>query len=317
MNKVLITGGTGLIGASIEKIVPKDQLNNYLFLSSKECDLTSFEETTKLFEKEKPTHVIHLAACVGGLFKNLNYKVEMLEKNLLINFNVLKACFNFNVKKCISCLSTCVFPDDVTYPINENMLHMGAPHDSNYGYAYAKRMLEIHSRVYQEQFNKDFICIIPTNIYGWNDNYHLEDAHVIPALIHKCYLAKKNKEMFIVKGTGKPLRQFIYSDDLAKLILFTLKDYNDKTSIILSTGEEDEISIKDVATIIAKEFSYENYLTFDISFSDGQYKKTADNTKIKKLYQEKTGEGFKFTTIEDGLKETIRYFINNYNLCRK
>ena len=118
----------------------------------------------------------------------------MLEKNISINSNVLKCCHIFNVKKCISCLSTCIFPDNITYPINETMLHNGPPHNSNNTYAYAKRILEIHSKAYQEQYNRDFICIIPTNIYGPYDIFNLEDAHVIPALIHRCYINKQNKQ---------------------------------------------------------------------------------------------------------------------------
>jgi len=155
------------------------------------------------------------------------------------------------------------------------MLHNGPPHHSNDAYAYAKRLLEIQSKAYQEQYDKDFICVIPTNIYGMNDNYSLTDGHVIPALIHRCYLAKKNNEDFVVKGSGKPLRQFIYSDDLARLILWTLEEYNDRETIILSVGEEDEVSIRDVAMMIAESYDYSDRVVFDTSAADGQFKKTA------------------------------------------
>jgi GDP-L-fucose synthase len=121
----------------------------------------------------------------------MNNKVEMLEKNLIINYNVVKCSHDYGIEKFIACLSTCIFPDNTTYPIKETTLHDGAPHDSNYAYAYAKRMLEIHCRTYREQFGDNFICVIPTNVYGPNDNFYLENGHVIPSLIHKCYLAKK------------------------------------------------------------------------------------------------------------------------------
>lgn len=134
-------------------------------------------------------------------------------------------------------------------------------------------MLEIQSKAYRDNFGKDFICIIPTNIYGENDNYDLINAHVIPALIHKCYLSKKNNEPFIVKGSGKPLRQFIYSRDIAKLILWIIYSNNSFDNIILSVSEKDEISIKDIALKIAKEFNYEDSIEFDCSFSNGQFKK--------------------------------------------
>lgn len=305
----LVTGGTGLVGYAIQSILNN---KNYIFLSSKDCDLTNYKNTYEMFNKYKPKYVIHLAANVGGLYKNMNKKVDMYEKNIMINMNVLRCSHLFKVKKLISCLSTCIFPDKTIYPINEKMLHNGPPHHSNDTYSYSKRMLEIQSKAYQEQFNNNFICIIPTNIYGENDNYNLRDGHVIPALIHKCYLAKKNKDYFIVKGSGKPLRQFIYSKDLANLILWTMDNYDEKESIILSVDEKDEISIKDVAILIAEEFKYSHMIKFDLSYSDGQYKKTADNSKLKKLYPD-----VYFTDIKYGIKESVKWFIKNYNNCRK
>ena len=311
--KILITGGRGLVGKALEKIC--DNYNFiFIFINSKDGDLTKEEDTKKIFELYNPDYVIHLAAYVGGLFKNMNCKVEMYEKNILINHNVLKYSHIFNVKKVISCLSTCIFPDKTSYPINESMLHKGEPHRSNYAYAYSKRMLEIHSKAYQDQYNKDFICIIPTNIYGPNDNFSLEDGHVIPALIHRCYLDKKYNQNFVVKGSGKPLRQFIYSEDLAKLIMWTLENYKEKESIILSVNEEEEVSIEKIAREIAKCFNYDNKIVFDTSFSDGQYKKTADNTKLMKMINE-----YKFVNIEDGIKKTVEWFKKNYEnpICRK
>ena len=308
--KILVTGGSGLVGKAIQNI---QHLYNYtfIFISSKDCNLENYNSTKELFNDIKPDYVIHLAACVGGLFKNLKYKVDMIEKNMMINHNVLKCAYEHNVKKVISCLSTCIFPDKTTYPINENMLHNGPPHNSNDAYAYAKRLLEIQSRAYQEQYGKDFICVIPTNIYGRHDNFSLEDGHCIPSLIHRCYIAKQNNIPFKVLGTGKPLRQFIYSIDLAKLMLWALKDYNKKDTIILSVGEESEVSIKTVALEIAKQFNYNN-IEFDTSYSDGQYKKTADNSKLIKLHGD-----YNFITIEEGIKETVEWFITNYNDCRK
>jgi len=311
--KVLVTGGTGLVGNAL-KSIKKDYSNNYefIFLSSRDCDLTDLQKTKLYFQNEKPDYVIHLAACVGGLFKNMNYKVDMLEKNLLINYNVLKCSHEMKIKKVVSCLSTCIFPDKTTYPINESMLHDGPPHTSNDAYAYAKRMLEIHSKAYQEQYGDNFVCVIPTNIYGPYDNYSLEDGHVIPALIHRCYLNKHNNEKFMVRGTGKPLRQFIYSEDLARLMMWILEKYEDKESIILSVGEKDEVSISDVARNIAKAYDYEHMIEFDSSYSDGQFRKTADNNKLMNLYGD-----YKFISIENGIKRSVKWFIENYEKCRK
>ena len=255
--KILITGGHGLVGKALQNAL-KDYKKHFLihFLSSTECDLTDWESTRRFFNVFKPDYVIHLAACVGGLFKNMTQKVKMFEENMDINSNVIKCCHKYNVKKLISCLSTCIFPDKTTYPINETMLHDGPPHHSNDAYAYAKRLLDIHSKAYRENYNSNFICVIPTNIYGKHDNYSLENGHVIPALIHRCYLSKKNNENFVVKGTGKALRQFIYSNDLARLLIWCLIYYEDKENIILSDSPGNEVSIKYIATCIAEEFDY-------------------------------------------------------------
>ena len=312
--KILVTGGTGMVGHAIKKYIasrPASDLSEvsgdgdeYIFLGSNDCDLTNLDKTILLFNRVKPDYVIHLAAHVGGLYKNMNNKVDMLEKNLMINFNVIKCCHDFKVKKCISCLSTCIFPDKISYPINETMLHQGAPHCSNNAYAYAKRMLEIHSKAYRDNYKDNFMCIIPTNIYGDNDNYDLEDGHVIPALIHRCYISKQNNKKFMVRGSGKPLRQFIYADDLAKLILWVLSVPKNIENIILSPSNE--ISIEDVARKIAKKFNYESHIQFDPTYSDGQYKKTADNSLLMSLYGD-----FKFTSIDLGLSQSINWFIEH------
>jgi len=306
MKSILVTGGTGLVGNGL-KVVSKDYIEkyNFIYISSKDYNLTSFEETKAMFEKYRPNYVIHLAACVGGLYKNMNNKVIMLEKNLMINYNVIKCSHDYKVEKLISCLSTCIFPDKVTYPIDESSLHNGPPHHSNDAYAYAKRMLEIHCKAYRENYGSNFICVSPTNVYGPHDNFNLEDAHVLPALIHKCYLAKESNEDFIIRGTGNPLRQFIFSEDLAKLIMIIMENHNDD-NLILSPPESDELSIKDLATIIAKEFNYEERIKFDSSYSDGQYKKTVSVNKLLSLIGD-----FQYTKIEDGIKKSVNWFIQN------
>ena len=170
--RILITGGTGLVGTAISNI--KDNYNyEFIFMSSKDCDLINYNITYKYIKDRKPDVIIHLAAFVGGLYRNMNDKSHMLENNLLMNYNIINICHKLNIKKVISCLSTCIFPDKIEYPIDETMLHMGPPHDSNDVYAYSKRMLEIHSRMYNEHYKDNFVSIIPTNIYGENDFFSL------------------------------------------------------------------------------------------------------------------------------------------------
>ena len=310
MKTVLVTGASGLVGSAIKKLNEQnynlEHFDNFIYINSSTCDLKNYNETKKYFDSIKPYYIIHLAACVGGLYKNMNDKVKMFEDNILINTNVIKCAYQCGVKKLIACLSTCVFPDNLKNSLNEDSLHDGPPHPSNEGYAYAKRMLEIHCKLYNDQFGTNYICIIPTNIYGPDDNYNLQDSHVLPALIHRCYLAKKESQPFVVRGTGKPLRQFIYSMDLAKLILIVLKS-EINSNIILSPTEE--FSIKEIAEIIYKKFDYDN-IVFDSNFSDGQYRKTADNSKLRKLFN------FEFTDLKVGISETIDYFIENYDNLR-
>jgi len=312
MTNILITGSSGLVGSAVVK-----EFQEFILFTprSNELNIMDYDILLKYLLENKINIVIHLAANVGGLFKNMSKKVNMFEDNLIMNFNILKASHEAKVQKVISCLSTCIFPDNIKYPISENDLHLGPPHFSNDAYAYAKRMADVQSRAYREQFGDNFVTIIPTNIYGPYDNYHLEDAHVIPALIHKCFLAKKNNEPFIVKGSGKPLRQFIYSEDLAKLIKCVYLYYDEAIPIILSVSEKEEVSIGHIAKLIAKEFQIEN-LIFDTSAPDGQYKKTASNNKLLELLKEKNIE-MNWTTMEEGIHKSVKWFIENYDKARK
>ncbi|KAJ6464139.1 hypothetical protein C8R47DRAFT_1156519 [Mycena vitilis] len=317
---VLVTGGTGLVGKALQHVIETEPAGSkygkrpnetWIFASSSEGDLRDPAQTQKLYEKYKPTHVIHLAALVGGLFKNMKYKLTFLRDNILINDNVLHASYTNKTTKLISCLSTCVFPDKVEYPLDENKIHSGPPHESNFGYAHAKRMVDVQNHAYKEEFGCNFTSAIPTNIFGPHDNYDLEDAHVIPALVHKCYLAKKNGTPFIVSGTGKPLRQFIFSYDLAKLFIWMLRDYDDVEPIILSVGEDEEVSIKEVTDAIVKAVGFEGHYSFDTTKADGQFRKPASNKKLL----ERMG-GFQFTPFEQALAISVKWFVENYDTAR-
>ncbi|KEG11662.1 GDP-L-fucose synthetase [Trypanosoma grayi] len=311
---ILVTGGSGLVGKAIETVQQRDPRadERWVFLSSRDADLTSMEATKAVFEKYKPTHVIHLAAKVGGLFKNMKQPVEMWLDNVAINNNVLECCRVYGVQKLVSCLSTCIFPDKTTYPINEKMLHDGAPHFSNEAYAYAKRMMDVLNRAYRNEYGCNFTCVIPTNIYGPHDNFNLEDSHVVPGLIHKFYMAKQDGKSMTVMGTGKPLRQFIYSEDLAELMIWVLREYTEVEPIILSVGESDEVSIADVVKMIAESMDFKGEIIFDTTKADGQFKKTADNSKLQKYLP-----NYKFTPMQEGINRSVKWFIENYSAARK
>jgi len=310
---VLVTGGTGLVGRAVQAMSTVDSRSNekWIFLGSKDGDLRSMDATKAIFAKHKPTHVLHLAAFVGGLFRNLKYKVDFYRDNVQMNDNVMECCKDYNCRL-VSCLSTCIFPDKTSYPIDETMIHNGPPHSSNEGYAYAKRMLDVMNRCYKDQHGCNFTSVVPTNIYGPHDNFNIQDGHVIPGLIHKCYIAKQTGGDFSIWGSGSPLRQFIYSEDLARLMIWTLREYTEVEPIILSVGEKDEVSIKDVALMIADAMDFKGNVVFDDTKPDGQYKKTASNTKLMKYKPD-----FEFTSMKDGVKKAVDWFNTNFETARK
>jgi len=300
MTKILITGSNGLVGSSINGDVK----------IGREYDLRNYNDTERMFQEHKPTHIIHCAGKVGGLGGNMKRKGEFFYDNIMINTNVIESARKNGVEKLVCFLSTCIFPANVEYPLTEEKIHLGKPHFTNDAYAYAKRMADVQIRAYKEQYGLNYTSVIPTNIYGINDNFNLEDGHVIPMLIHKCYLAKLNNTDLVIWGSGEPLREFIYNKDVAKLTEWVLKEYNESEPIILSNSIE--ISIKDIVIMIAKEMEFSGNIIFDTTKPDGQFRKPSDNSKLKKYLPD-----FEFTPIEIGLKETIKWFIENYETIRK
>ena len=299
--KLLVTGGTGLVGSAISADVK---------ISSKDLDLKDLHATNAAFKVLKPTHVIHCAGRVGGLGGNLNAKGEFYYDNIMINTNVIEACRRSGVEKLVCFLSTCVFPDKAEYPLTEDKIHLGEPHSSNFGYAYAKRMADVQIRAYREQYGLDYMCVIPTNIYGPNDNFDIENGHVLPSLIHKCYLAKKHNQDFEVWGSGKPLREFIFSKDVAEISKLLLDNYTGNEPIILTSSKE--YSIKQVVDIIVDMMQFKGKVKWLSDKPDGQYRKPADNSKLLSVLPD-----YEFTPLEDGLKQTIEWFIENYEIARK
>ncbi|CAH1963136.1 unnamed protein product [Acanthoscelides obtectus] len=249
---------------------------------------------------------------VGGLFHNMSHNLDFLRNNLHINDNVLHTSFEYKVKKVVSCLSTCIFPDKTTYPIDETMVHNGPPHPSNFGYSYAKRLIDVQNKAYYQQHGCIFTSVIPCNVFGPHDNYNLESSHVIPGLIRKLHdIMQNGGDTFTVMGTGKPLRQFIYSLDLAKLFLWVLREYNEVEPIILSVDEESEVSIKYLAEELVKAFDFKGQILFDTTKADGQYKKTASNAKLRKYLPD-----FQFTAFPVAIKESVDWYNANCKIAR-
>jgi GDP-L-fucose synthase len=300
MSKLLVTGGNGLVGSAINSDVK----------IGREFDLRKPDICDSVFEINKPSHVIHCAGKVGGIGGNMNYKGQFFYDNIMINTNVIESCRKFEVEKLLAFLSTCIFPDKVEYPLNESKIHLGSPHTSNDAYAYAKRMADVQIRAYREEYGVKYTSAIPTNIYGPNDNFSLEQGHVIPMLMHKLYLAQRDNTDFIVWGSGKPLREFIFSKDIAKLSEWAVYNYEENEPIIFSNSIE--ISIKELVDLLVSEFNFKGKVLFDTSKPDGQFRKPSDNSKLKSYLPD-----FKFIPIEEGIKETVNWFMNNYENIKK
>ena len=303
MNKILVTGGTGLVGS---RFIGDD----YIKVGSKDINLLNQNSIEEFLKGKDIDGIIHCAARVGGVKGNMTYPGEFTYENLKMNTGIIEEARKAGIRKMISFSSTCVFPDKVEYPLTSDKIHLGPPHSSNYGYAYAKRMAEIQMQSYREQYEVNYFSVIPCNIYGPADNYHLEDGHVLPSLIHKFYLADLEGSDVTIWGSGSPLREFIFSEDVAKLTRELFDNYTDGVPVIISSGYE--ISIRDVVEVIAREFNFKGNIIWDSSKPEGQFRKPSDNSIIRSIAPD-----FKFTPIEEGIHKSVKWFKDNYPNIRK
>jgi GDP-L-fucose synthase len=299
---ILITGGHGLLGSCLDFGFKPDR---------NELDLFNFTELDAYIKENKIQSVIHCAAKVGGVKANMDAMYDYFIENALLNINVLRAIKNNNLKRSITISSTCIFPDNASLPFSEEVLHDGPPHNSNYGYSYSKRLLDIGLKAMFEQYKIDSINLIPCNLYGVNDNYNINDSHVIPSLIHKCYLAKLNKGKFEIWGSGKAEREFLFANDLGEIIK-TINDTKIKISGSVIISPDETYKIKDIVEIIAKKLEFDGEIVFDQSKPEGVLKKSTSNNKFREIFP-----AFEFTTIEKGIDLTVDGFLKNYKELRK
>lgn len=300
MKKILVTGASGLLGSEILRV--SDDCSG---ISSKDCNLLT--DSLQSFIKEEHKIVIHCASRVGGVKINSEKVADFFDDNLKINTNVFDSCRKKKVKL-LSMMSTCIYPDAkyVSYPLTEEQLHLGPPHESNFGYAYAKRMLDVQSKAYRKQYGCNFITAIPNNLYGSNDNFDLDSGHVVPSLIRKFYEAKiHNKKDVEIWGSGNPLREFTYARDAAKIVLWLATNYNEESPI--NIGNPEQVSIRQLSELIAEEIGYKGNINFDKSKLEGQYKKPSSNEKLRSI-----GCDIAYTPLKVGLRETIEFFNNEY-----
>ena len=281
-DKIFIAGHNGMVGSAIQRKYRQEGFKNILTLSSKDLDLRKQSSVDEFYKKESPDLVILAAAKVGGIHANNKYKAEFIYDNLMIQSNVIHFAYENNVKKLLFLGSSCIYPKHSTQPIKEEYLLGGHLEPTNKPYAIAKIAGIELCKSYREQYGCNFISAMPTNLYGTNDNYHFENSHVIPALLRKVVLAKKNNDPFVtVWGSGKPRRDFLNVDDLADACFLLMSQYDDAEPINIGSGSD--ISITELIHIIREEINYEGEVNFDISKPDGTILKLLDISKIKSL----------------------------------
>lgn len=301
--KVLVTGGSGAVGTHLKKYLP-----DAIYLSSKDCNLLSQQHVKFIFDQHRPDVVVHLAAVVGGLGDNLARPIEFFEDNFLMNINVIREAYASGVKNFLGILSTCIYPDalgKMAYPLKEDKLFLGSPPQSNEGYAYSKRMMALQLDIYKREYGLNYGYMIPCNLYSEYDNSDPIRSHFVTALLHKLAKAKSTGQNEVdLMGTGRPLRQFMYSDDLARAIAIAVKSgiYGN-----CNVCPDEVRSIKDIADIA----SFVNNLDINFNFTDcldGQFRKDASNEKFLSIYPD-----FKFTPLSEGLKLVYDKISKQYN----
>ncbi len=301
--KIYIAGHRGMVGSAIHRKLAKEGYTDIITRSSKELDLRDQLAVEKFFQLEKPDYVFLAAAKVGGIVANNTYRADFLYENLAIQNNVIHQSYKNGVKKLMFLGSSCIYPKLAPQPLKEEYLLTGLLEETNEPYAIAKIAGIQMCEAYRAQYGCNFISVMPTNLYGFNDNYHPENSHVLPALIRRFHEAKiNNAEQVTIWGSGSPLREFLFADDLAEACYYLMQHYDEPALVNIGTGED--ISIKDLALLIKKVIGYEGALTFDSSKPDGTPRKLMDVSKLHKL-------GWKHKVeLEQGIKLAYEDFLN-------
>ncbi len=303
--RIYVAGHNGMVGAAITRKLRAEGFDDLLLRSSKELDLRNQAAVSDFFATEKPGYVFLAAAKVGGIVANNTYRADFLYDNLLIEANIIHAAFQHQVEKLLFLGSSCIYPKLAPQPLKEEYLLTGLLESTNEPYAIAKIAGIKLCESYRDQYGCNFISAMPTNLYGQGDNYHLQNSHVIPALLRKFHEAKENNVAAVeIWGTGSPLREFMYVDDLADACFFLMQQYNEKLFINIGTGEE--ISIRDLALLVKEVTGFDGEIRFDTSKPDGTPRKLMDSTRLHQLgWKHRTG-------LKEGLAMAYRHFVTEH-----
>jgi GDP-L-fucose synthase len=298
-DKIYVAGHRGMAGSAIVRKLKSDGYKNILVATSSNLDLRNQSDVNSFFEFNNPDYVILAAAKVGGIMANNSFRAEFIYDNIMIEANVIHAAYTTNVKKLLFLGSSCIYPKHAPQPLKEEYLLSGFLESTNQPYAIAKIAGIELCQSYRNQYGCNFICAMPTNLYGTNDNYHPEHSHVLPALIRRIIIAKKNNDpSVIIWGTGTPKREFLHVDDLADACLYLLNNYDSAGLVNIGSGVD--MSIKEIAELISEEVQYNGKLLFDNTKPDGTPRKLMDTSKINAL-------GWNYSILlKDGIKSTVR-----------
>ena len=302
--KIYIAGHRGMVGSAIMRCLQRNGYTNILGATSKELDLRDTAATNRFFENERPEYIFLAAAKVGGILANDTYPADFLYDNLMIQSNVIHASYKTGVKKLLFLGSSCIYPKFAPQPIQESSLLSGYLEPTNEAYAIAKIAGIKLCQAYMRQHGCRFISAMPTNMYGYGDNYHPQNSHVLPALLRRFHEAREEgREEVTIWGTGSPLREFMFSDDLADACYFLMLHYEESDLINIGTGQE--ISIFDLAQLIAKIVGYQGKIVFDTTKPDGTPRKLMDSSRLHALgFQHKV-------SLQEGIEKTYRDFLKN------
>lgn len=303
-SKIYVAGHRGLVGSAIKRKLMEKGYQNIIFKTSKELDLRDKKLVDEFFEKEKPEYVFLAAAKVGGIVANNEYPADFIRDNLMIQTNVIDAAYRNGVKKLLFLGSTCIYPKFAPQPLKEEYLLTGELEPTNEPYAIAKIAGIKMCQSYNRQYGTKYISVMPTNLYGPNDNFDLHTSHVLPALIRKFHEAKQNNAPYVeVWGTGTPRREFLHSDDLADACVFLMNNYEGNEIVNVGVGED--ISIKELAEKIKNIVGYQGEIIFDTTKPDGTPRKLVDVSKINAL-------GWKANiSLDEGLQKVYQWFLDN------
>jgi GDP-L-fucose synthase len=304
-SKIYLAGHRGLVGSAILRKLKKEGYTNIITKTHKELDLTNQKETQEFFEKEKPEYVFLAAAKVGGIQANDTYPADFIYINQMIQNNVIKASYDNKVKKLLFLGSSCIYPKMAPQPIKEEYLLTGELEKTNEAYAIAKISGLKMTEFFNKQYRTNYISVMPTNLYGPNDNFDLKTSHVLPALIRKIHEAKENNSEYVeIWGTGKPMREFLHVDDLADAVVYLMNNYSENKPINIGTGKD--ITIKELAELIKDVVGYKGELKFDTSKPDGTPRKLLD---VSRLHD--AGWEYKIS-LREGIENTYDWFKENW-----